>query len=581
MSQSEPRLLTVPDELTLMIFNDLHFEDRRAILQVNQQLLSTFSPEFFECLGFVDVNFLEASHANLNGYELAGHRVKNLAIHSNAYDIYPTMEQDKLKEILEVTRGRQLNSLVFSAKSTICASSSYGLGRQLPSSIHVLQDVLLQSPLPYQVVIPRVYALNYVEENSFGAIASTSATLGLQTQNGASFRHATTFYLRPGTLSEVFEAAIDSHGSEVSRISLFGHFAINRYAVRTIRDQYAKLLISPPFKLLRAIEFHTFELSLVIDTEFLPSIEELGFFNITKAQTEDDRGQEEMMKRFVHIKSKHSPASAPILRMFKHRQTIRWPTGSQTVPGRVLAAFVQQFSGMLVQVIQQDLEYVGPLSDFATPALEYACHQHGQADRPHGDTKAFFKVANGLVGWGMNFKPILYSELMLGVSEDFKQEADRLADALSPAMSLKVLLLITPATTAAFNKVAKQNQRRAVKYLVDKLADGLVFLEMVFVANRSIVTTASRRHQIRQAACYRIKFELCKNEEVVSVVSPLIKDLSPKETEALKNLGGDILFTFDHYERDGLGALYLGEDETKVCQQKRDERLERERMNQQ
>ncbi|KAJ4358722.1 uncharacterized protein N0V89_003306 [Didymosphaeria variabile] len=431
MAQPQQHLLTLPDELTLMIFNELRLDDRRAVLQVNKQLLWTFSPVFFECIGLVDVNFLEGSHANLDGYKLASYRIKNLAIHNNAAHIYP--------RVLMRTGSRVHNSSRYEVSS--------------------------------------------------------------------------------------------------SMLSNFLFF---------------------------------------IDIEFLPSIEALCFFNNTKAQTTDDRGQEDLMKRFAHIKSKHSPGSTPVLKVFKHRQTIRWPTGSQTVPGHVLAAFVQQFSGMLVQVIQQNLRYMGPLSDFAIPTLEYACHQHGEDERNYRDIKAFFRVANGLVGWGMNFPSILYTGLMTGVGDDFKQEAEALADALSPAISLKVLLLITPATSAAFNKVAKKHQRGAVKYLVDKLADRFVFLETVFVANRNILNTPSRRRQIRQAVCYRIRFDFDNKQDMFSVVSPLIKELSPKETEALKNLGGDTLLIFNDYERAGLGALYLGEDETKVCQQKRDERLEQE-----
>lgn len=78
----------------------------------------------------------------------------------------------------------------------------------------------------------------------------------------------------------------------------------------------------------------------------------------------------------------------------------------------------------------------------------------------------------------------------------------------------------------------------------------------------------------------RILRKTSQEGDIISAASSLSSnpsDYSQEEFEQLRKLGGDILLTFHSHERYGLGALYLGRDETYECQRKRNERLDREK----
>jgi hypothetical protein len=140
--------------------------------------------------------------------------------------------------------------------------------------------------------------------------------------------------------------------------------------------------------------------------------------------------------------------------------------------------------------------------------------------------------------------------------------------------------LFTPNINTTFTKPYKQKVRNALGYLTTKLASFGVKVTTVFVVNRDILCAESRRGDRRPAYRFRIvkKTRDPFNEERLAL-NPCSDPASFSETEIkeLKKLGGDLVVTYHDYERDGLGPLYLGEDETIACQKKRDERLQRER----
>ncbi|KAF2438865.1 hypothetical protein P171DRAFT_448917 [Karstenula rhodostoma CBS 690.94] len=567
--------------------------DRRAVVQVNKKIQNTLSPSFFKCLGVIDVSFLNANEDehDVAGLYKFGEQLRNLAIHNVSRDMLPRHELDKLKEVFsryyEKKEDQQLDSLVFSTKSTLCAAENRWARDDSPNSFRILENILTDGRLPGAVVFPAAYdpSRDSPSVMPFGAIMNTSGSEykkqhqeddEVEHPAASPLQHHTTFYLRPGTCNDPVIPIFDVHGSGVHHLSLFGS-ARNHWRHRNRRD-VQKWLQNDHFDSLTSLSFYAYELRHIVDCSLPTSVERLTFVDNTRQHPDDHRSPEDVMTRLIMSKKKQQPGTKPVLKHLEHRQTVNWSNGSCTIAGEVLANLIQQTSDMEVQIIQQDRTWNGRLADLATPTLQYACHRHGNLDRPAEDIKSFIKIARQLKGFGTNFSHINYTQLQS--MDTFEREADSFAASLAWAKDLTTLLLCTPSIDGDFNKTARRNVRTALASLTSKLATHGVKISTIFIMYRDILCSPNRRPNRRPTYRFRIWQKTNDRGKSISVAGNPTNDISEfsqKEIEELVKLGGDLLVTYNDHERHGLGPLFLGEAETSACQQKRDERLARDK----
>lgn len=126
--------------------------------------------------------------------------------------------------------------------------------------------------------------------------------------------------------------------------------------------------------------------------------------------------------------------------------------------------------------------------------------------------------------------------------------------------------------------MTKKNLRDAVGYLANRLAAHNINLNTIFVINWNILCSLSRKGRQQPAMCFRITTKTNYYGDEVCVASPPSTEHSKQEYEELKKLGGDVLATYEDYERHDLGDLYLSASKMKAYQKKRTERLELEKQ---
>jgi hypothetical protein len=370
---------------------------------------------------------MQSGTHDLAGFHQFGHRLKNLAIHNDSRGMHWSDEEAKLKEVLSsyYSRGlkQELRSLIFSAKSTLNVGDPNTQFLELPNSFNIINNVLAQDLMPENVVLPAMYTEPYDTVGDalkipFGAIIQTSAVNPRDKS-----RQQTTFYLRPGTLKRVFNQATKSHDSKVSHLLLFGSQKHAQDSRNT--SKIRKWMEGRTFQTLKSLEIHAFDTRHLVPHRLPISIEELSFVDVINAFPVGSWYQEDIMLRFIQHKAQHTSTHKPVLKKFVHRHTVRWSNGACTIAGGYLSSLLQRTSGMLEQVIHQDLVYSGPLSSFSTPDLQYASHRHGSLDRAYEDVKGFVELARNLIGFGTNFGWIAYTQL--DSMEVFQDQADHLA----------------------------------------------------------------------------------------------------------------------------------------------------------